>query len=51
MDRRVGYSPWGCRESDMTVCMHASLENPRDGGSLVGCRLWGCAESDMTEAT
>ena len=18
------------------------LENPRDGGSLVGCRLWGC---------
>ena len=27
------------------------LENPRDGGSLVGCRLWGRTESDMTEAT
>ena len=27
------------------------LENPRDGGSLVGCRLWGCTESDTTEAT
>ena len=22
------------------------LENPRDGGSLVGCRLWGRTESD-----
>ena len=27
------------------------LENPRDGGSLVGCRLWGRTESDMTEVT
>ena len=27
------------------------LENPRDGGSLVGCCLWGRTESDMTEAT
>jgi len=27
------------------------LENPRDGGSLVGCRLWGRTESDTTEAT
>ena len=27
------------------------LENPRDKGSLVGCRLWGHTESDMTEAT
>ena len=27
------------------------LENPRDGGSLVGCRLWGRTESDRTEAT
>ena len=24
------------------------LENPRDGGSLVGCRLWGRTELDMT---
>ena len=22
------------------------LENPRDGGALVGCRLWGHTESD-----
>ena len=27
------------------------LENPRDGGSLVGCHLWVRTESDMTEAT
>ena len=27
------------------------LENPRDEGSLVGCRLWGHTESDTTEAT
>ena len=27
------------------------LENPRDGGVLVGCRLWGHTESDMTEVT
>ena len=27
------------------------LENPRDRGSLVGCRLWGRTESDTTEAT
>ena len=26
-------------------------ENPRDGGSLVGCRLWDCTESDTTEVT
>ena len=27
------------------------LENPRDGGALVGCCLWGLTESDMTEVT
>ena len=27
------------------------LENPRDRGSLVGCRLWGHTESDTTEVT
>ena len=27
------------------------LENPRDGGALMGCRLWGRTESDTTEAT
>ena len=25
------------------------LENPRDGGSLVGCHLWGHTESDTIE--
>ena len=27
------------------------LENPRDGGSVVGCRLWDRTESDRIEAT
>ena len=27
------------------------LENPRDGGALVGCRLWSHTESDTTEVT
>ena len=27
------------------------LENPRDGGAWVGCRLWGGTELDMSEAT
>ena len=27
------------------------LENPRDGGAWLGCRLWHCTESDTTEAT
>ena len=27
------------------------LENPRDGGGLVGCHLWGCTELDTTEVT
>ena len=27
------------------------LENPREGGDLVGCRLWGHTESDATEVT
>ena len=32
--------------------LHCScLENPRDRGSLVGCRLWGRTELDTTEAT
>ena len=26
------------------------LENPRDGGSLVGCRIWGHTELDTTES-
>ena len=27
------------------------LENPRDAGGLVGCRLWGHTESDTAEVT
>ena len=27
------------------------LENPRDGGACLGCRLWGRTESDTTEVT
>ena len=39
-------------EMEMTTPLHCSyLENPRNGGSLVGCRLWGRTESDTTEAT
>ena len=30
---------------------YSCLENPRDWGSLMGCRLWGRTESDTTEAT
>ena len=29
----AGYSPWGCKELDMTAC----------------CDSWGCKESDTTE--
>ena len=51
------------RLSDFTFTFHflgegngnplqcSCLENPRDGGSLVGCRLWGRTELDTTEAT
>ena len=34
----------------MTVVC-SCLENPRDGGALVGCRPWGGTESDTTEVT
>ena len=38
-------------EGDGNPLQCSCLENPRDGGSLVGCRLWGRTESDTTEAT
>ena len=38
-------------EGNGTPLQYSCLENPRDGGSLVGCRLWGRTESDTTEAT
>ena len=60
----MGYSPWGCEESDTIEQLHFhELENEmattpvflpgesQGQGSLVGCRLWGRTESDMTEAT
>ena len=62
----VGYSPWGCKESDTTslslfIFMHwrrkwqptpVLLPGESQGqGSLVGCHLWGRTESDTTEAT
>ena len=39
-------------EKEMATHLQCScLENPRDGGSLVGCRLRGRSESDTTEVT
>ena len=38
-------------EGNGNPLQYSWLENPRDGESLVGCRLWGRTESDMTEAT
>ena len=39
------------RKFTVHVLLKPGLENPRDEGSLVGCRLWGRTESDMTEVT
>jgi len=41
-----GYSPGGCKESDMTEPGESQRQR-----SLVGCHLWGHTELDMTEAT
>jgi len=38
-------------EENGNLLQCSCLENPRDGGSLVGCRLWGRTELDTTEAT
>ena len=38
-------------EGNGNPLQYSCLENPRDWGSLVGCRLWGRTESDTTEAT
>ena len=38
-------------EGNGNPIQYSCLENPRDGGSLVGCRLWGRIESDTTEVT
>ena len=31
-----------------STLLYSCLENPRDGGSLVGCHLWGRTESDTS---
>ena len=52
----IGYSPWGCKESDTTERLHFLMHwrrkwqptpvflpgESQGRGSLVGCRLWGC---------
>ena len=48
-DWALSLSRTGEGNGNALQCSH--LENPRDGGALVGCRLWGRTESDTTEAT
>ena len=38
-------------EGNGTPLQCSCLEDPRDGGSLVGCHLWGHTESDTIEVT
>ena len=44
-------SSLGFGEGNGNPLQCSCLENPRDGGSLVGCHLWGRTELDTTEAT
>ena len=44
--------PFSCiGEGNGNPLQCSCLENPRDWGALVGCRLWGRTESDTTKAT
>ena len=50
----MGYSPWGCKESDMIEATYGHEFEQTQGesevqGSLVCCSPWGFKESDMTE--
>ena len=45
------FSPSCIGEGNGNPLQCSRLENPRDRGSLVGCRLWGRTELDTTEAT
>ena len=58
------HTPQGCEWQDLgsrlqlltqqqshTLNQVSVHENPRDGGSLVGCCPWGHIESNTTEAT
>ena len=38
-----------CGEGNGTPLQYSCLENPMDGGALVGCSPWGCGGSDTTE--
>ena len=38
-------------EGNGNPLQRSCLENPRDGESLVGCRLWSRTESDTNKAT
>ena len=43
---------WGeLMEGDGTPLQYSWLENPMDGGALLGCSPWGRTESDTTEVT
>ena len=44
-------NPKNCKlgEGNGTPLQYSCLENPMDGGALVGCSPWGREESDMTE--
>ena len=50
---QAGYSPWGCKESDMAKQWYPTpvlLPGKSHGWrSLVGCSPWGLEESDRTE--
>ena len=43
------FSPSCIGEGNGNPLQCSCLQNPRDGGAPVGCRLWGRTESDTTE--
>ena len=50
----MGYSPWGCKESDMIEATYGHEFEQTQGesevqGSLVCCSPWGFKESDRTQ--
>ena len=44
----VGYSPWGCKESDMTEQLTLLLGDSKGQRSQACCSPWGHRESDRT---
>ena len=52
--RLAGYSPWGCKELDMTDQLNGrgfgwTLGVGVGQGGMACCGSWGCKESDTTE--